>query len=298
MKHLLCHPVLEKRMAEIGNFELPVLPEVYSALQKAVQDERNGSKEIAAIIEKDPTLVVRLLKTVNSAAYGGRVIRDVSQAISMIGLTEVTNLVLATTVAKQMPPARQGDRTLDLHKFWEHSVGVAVAARVIARHSPAVTKEMREECFIAGLIHDLGKLIHYQYFFEDFSIALNLCRKEALTITMAEQKVFGFTHGDSGAFLADEWNLSRNMVKAVELHNAPDTLDEEDESFLFVSLIHLADIFARFCQMGYGGDPFIPQFHASCFANLELQMRMVPQIVQEVRDGYAEVIHTFQESWS
>lgn len=300
MNHILYHPTLERRMSELGDkAEIPALPEVYFRLQKAVKDDNTTAKDIAKIIEGDAGLVIRILKTVNSAAYAPKnPIVDISQAISMLGFTEITNLTLATTVAKQMNPQEKGKRTLDLHRFWEHSLAVAIGARILAKYSPVIRKETREECFIGGLIHDFGKLIEYQFFHEEFNTALGLCRSEGITISMAEKKVFGFDHQDTGAYLADQWDLSRNLVKMVELHNSPEDLDENDPSFELVCVIHIADILAHFLQMGYSGDPFIPPFHSPCFGGLEIPTSNIPQICEEMTSTFVELVQIFHESIS
>jgi putative nucleotidyltransferase with HDIG domain len=204
-------------------------------------------------------------------------------------------LVLATKLIQQMTPAKTGERILDITRFWEHSVAVAVACRVIARHCPVIEREDREECFVAGLVHDFGKLVQQQLFPDEMSKILNLCRQDGLAMFMAEQKVLGYSHQDSGAFLADSWDLSRNLVKAVELHNTPELLDEDDESFPMVSLVHVANVLVRFMNVGYGGEPFIPPFHAPSFALLELQVRKVPELTEEIRAAFEEVMAMFRE---
>lgn len=300
MNHILCHPILEKKLVALGDqAELPALPEVYFRLQKAMKDENTTVKDVAQIIEGDAGLVIRILKTVNSAAYGTRnTIVDISQAIGLLGFNEIANLTLATTVAKQITPAEKGKRTLDLHRFWEHSLAVAIASRILARHSPAISKETKEECFIGGLIHDFGKLIEYQFFNEEFNQALGLCRKEGITTSMAEQQVFGFTHQDVGAYLADQWDLSRNLVKMVELHNNPQDLDESDPSYELVSVVHNANILAHFLQMGYAGDPFIPPFYSPSFGVLDIPTTKIQQICDELTSSFVELVQIFHEAIS
>jgi putative nucleotidyltransferase with HDIG domain len=296
MNHILCHPALEQCLSQIsGQVELPALPQVYLKIQKALASDKTDAKSLAQLVESDPSLTMRILRTVNSAAYGRRQVKDIVQAIALLGFAEIKNLALAAKVIQQMTPTRTGERILDITRFWEHSVAVAVGCRVLARHCPVIDKEDREECFVAGLVHDFGKLVQQQMFPDDMSKVLNLCRQDGLSMFMAEQKIFGFSHQDSGAYLADSWDLSRNLVKSVELHNTPDLLDEDDDSFPMVSLVHVANILARFMNMGYGGEPFIPPFHAQCFAVLELQVRKIPELCEEIKEAYEEVMAVFRE---
>ena len=168
-------------------------------------------------------------------------------------------------------------------------MGVAVMARVIMKHSRKLAHMVAEEAFIAGLIHDVGKLVLYQSFTREFTDAMNLCRTEQLTLVLAEERVFGFTHQDIGAWVADEWGFSRNMVKAIELHNSPYIMDDEDESFVFVSLVHIADLLSHFLAFGNSGDPFLPVFHFDCYDALGIDLKEIEEMLEEGRKAFAEI---------
>ncbi|HSQ41915.1 MAG TPA: HDOD domain-containing protein, partial [Fibrobacteraceae bacterium] len=178
---------------------------------------------------------------------------------------------------------------LNLRKFWEHSIGVAVMTRILQKYSGRSLDSNSDEAFIAGLIHDVGKLIMYQSFPREFTDAMNRCRSEQLTLVIAEEQVFGFSHQDIGAYVADVWGFSRNMVKAIELHNSPFILDIEDGSFTFVSLIHVADLLAHFLGFGNSGDPFLPAFHTDCVDALDLDVNDLEKWLKEGKSAFAEI---------
>lgn len=293
MKYLLDHPKLEARFATLGGIpEVPTLPDLYVRIRELVNSPSGNSQKIADIIAKDPSLVMKVIKTVNSPAYGLRQkVAKLDQAVTLLGFAEISNLVLAATVIKQFP-VKPGDRLLNLKKFWEHSIGVAVMARVIMRYCRKIFGTNAEEAFISGLIHDVGKLIMYQAFPNEFTDAMNLCRTEQLTLVLAEERVFGFTHQDMGAFIADEWGFSRNMVKSIELHNSPFILDTDDESFVFVSLIHVANLLSHFLAFGNSGDPFLPAVHFDCIDALELDPEKLETMLAEGREAFAEISGT------
>lgn len=290
MKYLLDHPKLEARLATLGGIpEVPALPDLYVRVRELVNSPMGNSQKIADTIAKDPSLVMKVLRTVNSSAFGLRQpVTRLEQAVTLLGFNEISNLVLAATVIKQFP-VRPGDRLLNLKKFWEHSIGVAVMARICMKHCRKIFGTDAEEAFISGLIHDVGKLILYQAFPKDFTEAMNLCRTEQLTLVLAEERIFGFTHQDMGAFVADEWGFSRNMVKAIELHNSPFILDTADESFVFVSLIHIANLLSHFQGFGNSGDPFLPAVHFDCIDALELEPDKLEIMLAEGKQAFADI---------
>lgn len=290
MNHILCHPILENRLEALGDIELPVLPDIYIRLKEEIKSDSADVNSVSSILEVDASLSADILKAINSAAYGLRApVSALTQAISLLGFGEVSNIVLAVKVLEQFPPGK-ANKALEPKRFWEHSLATACAARVVSRYSVGVSKENKDDSFIAGLLHDMGKLVEMRYFPEDFQRAVLLCRKELLTIEMAEKKVFEFSHQDVGAFLADKWNMSRNLVKSLEMHNTPWDLDEEDDGFQLVSIIHIADVIARFLGLGSGGDPFVPAFHPYCFTYLDLSMEDVDQILSETKQAYEELL--------
>ena len=128
----------------------------------------------------------------------------------------------------------------------------------------------------------------HQNFSDDFSKALDLCKQERTTMLQAETKIFGFSHQDVGAFVADQWGFSRNMVKALELHNTPDDLDTGDESYTFTCLIHMADLFAHALRFGDSGDPFIPVISGKAFDALAIDLKVVPLILEQGRSSYSD----------
>ena len=293
MNYLLDHPKLNAKMQQLGGIpEVPALPDLYLKLRDLVNSPNGTSQKAAELIGRDPALAMKVLKTVNSPVYGLRQqVSKLDQAVSLLGFNEITNLVLAVTVLKQFP-VRPGDRLLNLKKFWEHSIGVAVMARVIMKHSRKIFGTNTEEAFISGLVHDVGKLILYQSFPKEFTEAMNLCRTEQLTMVLAEERIFGFTHQDMGAYIADVWGFSRNMVKAIELHNTPFMLDTDDQSFVFVSLIHIANLLSHFLSFGNSGDPFLPALHFDCCDALELDLKETEIILEQGRAAFADIAGT------
>lgn len=285
MEHILLFPEVEAKLQELpDNTQLPTLPTIYTRLRSAISEPNTDVKGVANIIENDPSTSLEVLRVVNSAAFGLRTrAATVERAVSMLGFEQVSNIVLATTILKQMPT--QGGRTIDFRKFWLHSLAVAAGAQVLCRHARGISKAVADSSFLAGLVHDIGKIIEVQYFSSDFDLALNKCKTDLLTLTQAEYKIFGFSHQETGAYLMDKWGIDRSLVKAVEFHNTPQDLDMDDPSYMLVSLIHASNLFVHYLMIGESGDPFIPTLDEDCFAALSLPMDRLDEILAEIKQA-------------
>lgn len=289
-RFLLTHPVLEKRLVELGNkVEIPALPEVYLRLRDIINSPSGNAARIASLLANEPGLSMKILHIVNSPAFGLRQpASKVEQAVALLGMDEVANTVLSATLLRCFPP-RPGHRNLDLRKFWEHSMGTGIMARILGHMAHQSSRLHVDDTFLAGLIHDIGKLMLYQNFPEDFNRVLDLCKAERLTMLKAETRILGFSHQDIGAFVADKWGFERHLVKSLELHNTPDDMDTGDPCYTFVSVIHVADTLAHALRFGDSGDPFIPNFAGRSFDALAIDIKLMPQILQQGRSAFAEV---------
>lgn len=280
--YLLEHPTLQKKIDSFnGKLVIPSLPDIYLKLRTLVEDPDANVASVTALLSQEPSLVIAVLKTVNSAAFGLRnTVVKVDQAVSLLGFTEVVNLVLANTVVNHLSQGVDGKR-FNTKGFWEHSTGVAIFTKVIMQHARKVNKEMHNEAYVCGLIHDVGKLVLYNSFQAEYLQALAQAELQQMSILHAENEVFGFNHQDIGAFVMDEWGFSRNAVKALEMHNTPQFLDANDSSFPFVSIIHIANILSKFLDFGHSGDKFLPAFTPDCYGALGLKVEDVwPMCVQ------------------
>lgn len=289
-RFLLTHPVLEQRLQALGGqVEIPALPELYMRLKAVIDSPTGNAAKMANLLAQEPALSMKILRMVNSPAFALRQqVTRVEQAVSLLGMGEVANIVLSATLLRSFPP-QPGHRNLDLHKFWEHSIATAIFARILGSMSHASAKIPLDDTFVAGLIHDIGKLMLLQNFHPEFVQALDQCKKEQTTLLKAEQSLFHFNHQDIGAFVADQWNFERHFVKAIELHNNPDDLDSGDPAFCFVGLIHTADVLAHALRLGDSGDPFVPVFSPRAFEALAIPVKTVPTILQQGRLAFSEM---------
>jgi len=208
---------LTAREIVAGTVEVASLPEVFLRVNEMVESPRYSASDIGRLIGKDPGLTTRLLRIVNSAFYGfPSKVDTVSRAITIIGVRELRDLVLATTVAKLFKGLPNDLVSMDT--FWRHSLQCAILARTLAaRH-----RELNvERFFVAGLLHDIGSLLIYRKVPELAREALMRASYNDEVLEEAETRVMGFTHADVGAELMRKWRLPRSIEAAVAHHHHP-----------------------------------------------------------------------------
>ncbi len=215
--------------------KLPSLPEVVMrALDLAAKPE-TGIHELGRVIAEDAALAARLLRIVNSPYYGlGRRMDNVPQALSVIGMQELMNLLLATGVLR----AFQGlpCDLVDMARFWRHSLYCAVLTRALARNRG---ERGLDRYFAAGLLHDVGALVLYLAIPELAREAITQTRHADLDLCSAEATVIGFDHAAAGGALLTAWHLPEPLIAAASHHHNPEKASDHG---LLTATVHLADL--------------------------------------------------------
>lgn len=225
---------------------LPALPMIASRLLEAVDDPQTSAAEMAALISSDPALATRLLKLANSAFYGfPRRIGTVNLAVVVLGFETVRDLCLSVLITDCFFQSTE-DIPFDMEDFWRHSLATAVGARMVYRICDA---KHAGEGFIAGLVHDLGKLFFGRYFPDDYREVINRFQDDGLALLEAEKEVFSVTHPVAGAWLLEEWNLPVWLVNAVRNHHKSDGGEEKSR---LAQAVCFSDILVRKANLGGG----------------------------------------------
>src|SRR5689334_7790923 len=153
--------------------QLPLSPVALKILQLA-WDERAGARDMAKTIVLDQAFTARLLRIANAPYYGqSREVTTVSQAVSILGMDAIASLALTLFTFGSVP--EEENETLSIGHLWEHSLGTAVWAREIA---VCAKHPMPEEAFIAGMLHDMGKVLLYRYFKKELLEAVRIGESE------------------------------------------------------------------------------------------------------------------------
>lgn len=205
--------------------ELSTLPEVTRQILAITEDPNSTARDLNEVLRHDMALSSKILRVVNSAFYGlpGRV-ADLDRAIVLLGFQAVRNLSIAATMAALFrKPETEGDG-FDIKRLWRHSVATAVAAKSIA--TTIGSRNVAEEAFLAGIIHDLGVLVLYQYAQKEFLKAVELLSPD-VSLLQAERELFSGDHQSVGQDLAKRWKFPRSLQLVAGYHHRPQKLSDE-----------------------------------------------------------------------
>lgn len=201
-----------------GDTQLTSPPNIYFELQKVIDDATKSLADAGAIIEKDPSLTMRLLKMVNSAFFGlpGQV-TTINQAITLIGFKELQNLALATVIIDKFSSMPGG--LISMHDFWAQSLRCALLSKELCRHKK--NQLNLDTMFICGLLHEIGQLVFYRRIPVLAREVGLLVKAMGIDQTVAETNIIGFDHYLLGAELARLWNLPEIIAVTIGEHNYP-----------------------------------------------------------------------------
>ena len=227
--------------------DLPSLPTSVTRVMQLTNDPKAGLSDVAQALASDQGLAARVLKLANSAYYGSsRRIGTVSEAVVILGMRTTRNLTLATSCQDMLEREVQG-YFLPRGALWRHSLACAAAAQNLAKRA---NFRGTEEAFVAGLLHDIGKVVMSAYLKAEFAQVLTRVAKGKLTFSDAEREALGFDHAEVGARLLERWNLPAALVTAVRHHHVPSQVPEN----LLAALVHVADTICLTLGIGLGVD--------------------------------------------
>jgi HD-like signal output (HDOD) protein len=262
--------------------EFPTLPTVYSALSEVIANPRSTANDAANVIASDQSSAAKVLKAANSPIYGysGR-IDTISKAIFFIGFTEVQNLVAAISIIDMFGKSSTTG-LFNPVEFWKHSIAVGVITRLIGKNSTAGNPE---NYFLAGILHDIGKLFFFQFVPKEFSTVLSLVAEKQVPIRVAEREVLGITHTTVGEILAQKWQLPPSISNSIRFH-VTGTVDGKADTL--TASVHLANIIARCMSLGHAGDDIIPEPNEMIWDILKLPKGSIVGMQQQIEYDFQE----------
>lgn len=224
--------------------DLPTIPVVATKVMQLIERENSTADDLARIVASDPAVAARVLKISNSAFYGcQRQIQSLSVAIVILGFSTLKSLVVAASVKQVYKPFGLTEKML-----WEHSFGAGLAARIIASTTRLANQE---EAFLAGLFHDIGKIIMNNLDSEKFQIAMRRCYNEGILFEEVEKTVFPYSHDEVGAYVIKKWNFPEALFNAVMQHHQMKFSEQEDiYQINLTAIVSLADLFCK--RLGIG----------------------------------------------
>lgn len=260
---------------------IPTLSIVIDKLARLLQNPQTSAEEIGRAITTDQALASKVLKLVNSAFYGfpGK-IGTITHAVVILGFSTVKNIVLTASIFDAFLNRKGQHSEFSMENFWMHSIACGAASQTIARH---IGFKEKEECFIAGLIHDIGKIILCHYFPEEFDHVFQTARQNGLLFYESEKQTMGITHEEIGGIITQRWNLPANLQSAVQFHHAPSSTRD---FYTLTSIVHAADILVRALDIGNGGDDKIPLMSDNVWKDLGLENLALQSVFEDVDDEF------------
>jgi HD-like signal output (HDOD) protein len=262
--------------------KLPSLPTMYVQINEAINRPNSSASDIAKVINKDTSLSAGLLRIVNSSFYGFPAkIDTLSRAVTIVGTRQLTTLALGMnimSVFKKIP-----SDLIDMRSFWEHSLACGICARIIGSYKKIPNTE---RVFIAGLLHDIGRLILYSYVPIQARNALIKARQDDDLLYNSEHETLGFDHSMIGGLLLKKWKLPVSLENSVKYHHSP----QESKDPLEPAIIHLADIMTNAIGRGSSGERFVPKLNPDAWKSLELSPNILSSTIKQMERQIEEII--------
>lgn len=265
--------------------DLPTLPVIAMEVNKLLQDDNVTIEKLKNTLEKDQAIVSKMLRLVNSAFFGLRSkVKSVSESIVILGFNSVRNLVVSVSVLKAFSN-KEELKGFDLSLFWKHSIAVAMIAKRLSENSGEC---LPDESFLAGLLHDIGKIVQYKYFPDMFAAIWSMKMAEKITYHEAEKRNNVYGHGLTGGYLAKRWQLPGELIFAIENHHRLSKNDRQDHLAL---IINAADTIVN----SYVGEEketiyldMLDEKTIKVFGKSIAEINQwLPDIAQEIKDAWA-----------
>jgi len=225
LRDLLANESIEKLVT--GLESLPSIPAIYAELVEALKSPDVSSIKVSKVISKDVGMTAKILQLVNSAFFGlNRRQVNIAEAVNFLGLDTIQTLV-------------PNLKNFSLTQIWQHSMGTGISAK----HISTIEKQNQKvigNTFMAGLLHDIGKLVLATNLPEKYNEVLGLIRQDDVSLCEAEKEMFGTTHAEVGAYLIGLWGIQDPIVEALAFHHCPDKCMVKGFSPLMA--VHVADV--------------------------------------------------------
>ncbi len=244
--------------------KMPAFPQSVHKILQLAADPKASTKDIVAVIESDPVMAVKILKVVNSAFYSlPREVLSIQRALVFLGILSLKNLALSVAAIGMLNPENAAE--FDINKFLEHSLVTAVLAKKLAMHV-GISMIESSDYFIAGLLHDFGKIVFAEFMPHEFNQALIDSKEHNISLHQAELEHIGLSHDKAGQLLVSKWALSDTLANAINWHHG-----SKQDSCL-ADCIFAANQIAKKYKIGDGGNAVINDFPEHVYARFSMTL--------------------------
>lgn len=252
---------------------LSTLPYIFKQILETISRPNSSAHDIAEVIGKDTNLSGRLLKIVNSAFYGyPSGIDTLSRAVNIVGTKQLSTLAIGinmTNMFKKIPC-----KIINMKLFWQHSILCGINARIIAGHKNI---QNTERLFVAGLLHDIGRLLLYNEVPAQSLHAIIIARNNHDLFYLAEREILNCDHGHIGGELLKKWKLPVSLEDTVRHHHDP----QKSQNRIEAAIIHLADIMANAMGIGSSGEILVPPLNHDAWMQIGLSPNILSLTMEQ-----------------
>jgi putative nucleotidyltransferase with HDIG domain len=245
---------------------MPAFPKSVRRILALTRDVACAPKDLVQVIDKDPVVTVKVLRVVNSAYYGlTKQITSIDQAVVFLGFNSIKNLALSIAAIGMLPDSPMSG--FDDQRYLQHSFTCAVIARQLAMKLPGADPQ---DCFIAGLLHDFGKVVVAQFMPVDFRRSLEMSLWKEVSLHVALQQVVGVDHATIGAMLVQKWRFADELVQTIRYQHTPDRYDSD-----MLACVVAANQISKHLGFDFGGSQVMQELTPNVASRLGGKLKTV-----------------------
>lgn len=251
------NPELSQKLAAAVE-RMPAFPKSVQKILELTRDVNCTPKDLVQVIDKDPVIMVKVLKVINSAYYSlPKQITSINHAVVYLGFNTIKNLALSIASIGMLP--KNNAAGFDVQLYLLHSLSTAGIAKQLASKFGGADPM---DCYIAGLLHDFGKVVFAQFMPEEFKAALALSANNRISLHLALQQTIGADHAVIGAMLVEKWRFPATLIETIRYQSGAgsnadfDTYSQHNPIFAFV---FTANQISKKLEFGFAGNACIEE---------------------------------------
>jgi len=258
--------------------KMPAFPQSVNKVIELTSDIECSPKQLVQVIEHDPVMTMKMLKLVNSAHFGLlNHISTIQHAVIYLGLNTVKNMALSIATVGMLK--KFTSPWFNSHDFLLHSLLVATIARKLGEMRKFDNNDSTD-LFIAGLLHDFGKVVFIQFMKDEFYKALEMAQEQGIALHQAETQVMGVNHAEMGSILAAYWGLPKALITSIQYHHHLEEGANDLCEYVFV-----ANQVVKYLNLGGAGNAVVEDFSAAMLASFG----SLESIVEDLGDMTDEI---------
>jgi putative nucleotidyltransferase with HDIG domain len=268
---------------------IPTLPAIVIQIIKTTNDPTSSARDLNKILINDQAIAAKILQMANSPFYGlSSKVNNLNRGITLLGFNTVRSLALSISMVDHFK-GKSSSEHFNRGRFWEHSLGVAMLAKMLASKQTGVNPE---EAYMSGLLHDLGIIIMDQFFQDEFSDVMKLVHEKGMDLLDAEKEVWGLDHAHFAGEIAEAWKYPDFLVITITHHHNPGYKGEHQDIANIVCLANSLE----YC-LNEHEEKWIPELESGIMARLipdEEQMEILKVKFEAETERHRGILKLFQ----